>query len=415
MSLDHGARQGSVMGPNGAGDCKMKIAAFTAYIVRLRLRKPFRHATHSRRTSENVVIRCRLQDGTEGWGESVPRPYVTGETPEGVLEQLTATDLAAHFDRDCRNWSDVIALCSSYQPSVLGADPRECRANAHGCALELSVLDAFGHVFGEPLAAVTRVFEAGRSVAGSSDSVQYSGAMGVSQPRQEMVHALKTRLYGFAHCKVKVGGSFVEDRGRVGRVRRWLGPRRDIRVDANGAWHPSRAVEHIEAILEYGISCVEQPVAHEHAKSLKALRHQLPVPVMLDESLTSIRDAEAAVQQGTCDLFNIRLSKCGGFLNSLRLAAFAQSAGIGYQLGCHPGESGLLSAAGRHFATSVRGIRYLEGSYDRHLFDKLLTNEDVTFRYAGRAPALRGPGLGVTVNHAVLDDSTLERKHFPLR
>ncbi|MFO7908121.1 MAG: dipeptide epimerase [Planctomycetota bacterium] len=399
----------------GAGNSKMRIAAFTAYIVRLRLRKPFRHATHGRRTSENVVIRCGLQDGTEGWGESVPRSYVTGETPEGVLEQLAATDLARHFDRDCRDWTDVIELCSSYQPSVLEADPRGCRGNAHGCAVELSILDAFGRLFGEPLSAVTRVFEAGRSVAGSSDSVQYSGAIAMSEPGQEIASALKTRLYGFAHCKVKVGSSSGEDRARVRRVRRCLGPRRDIRVDANGVWHPSRALEEIEPLLEYGISCVEQPVAHEHAESLRALRRQLPVPVMLDESLTSIGDAEAAAQKGTCDLFNIRLSKCGGFLNSLRLAAFARSADIGYQLGCHPGESGLLSAAGRHFATSVRGIRYLEGSYDRHLLDKLLTNEDVTFSYAGRAPALPGPGLGVTVNHAVLDDSTLEKKHFPLR
>ena len=50
----------------------------------------------------------------------------------------------------------------------------------------------------------------------------------------------------------------------------------------------------------------------------------------------------------------------------------------------------------------VAGIRYLEGSYDRHLFSRLLTNEDITFGYGGRAPALTGPGLGVTINPAVL-------------
>ncbi|MFW6169222.1 MAG: enolase C-terminal domain-like protein, partial [Planctomycetota bacterium] len=118
---------------------------------------------------------------------------------------------------------------------------------------------------------------------------------------------------------------------------------------------------------------------------------------------------------GTCDLFNIRLSKCGGFLNSLRLAAFASAAGLEYQLGCHPGESGILSAAGRHFASSLRGIRYLEGSYDRHVLGRLLTHEDITFSYGGRAPALPGPGLGVTVNPAVLNDATLQRTVFSLR
>jgi muconate cycloisomerase len=94
-------------------------------------------------------------------------------------------------------------------------------------------------------------------------------------------------------------------------------------------------------------------------------------------------------------VFNIRLSKCGGFLNSLRLATLAQRHGLRYQLGCHPGESGILSAAGRHFAASVRDIAWLEGSYDRHVLATLATEPDITLHYGGWAPALQGPGLGV--------------------
>ena len=135
---------------------------------------------------------------------------------------------------------------------------------------------------------------------------------------------------------------------------------------------------------------------------------------MLDESLTGEADAQAAIAGRICDLFNIRLSKCGGFLASLRLAALAHSAGLDYQLGCHPGESGILSAAGRHWACSVAGIRYLEGSYDRHLLQRLLTNEDVTFGYAGRARAISRPGLGVTIDDSVLQKVALSRQVFPI-
>ena len=135
---------------------------------------------------------------------------------------------------------------------------------------------------------------------------------------------------------------------------------------------------------------------------------------MLDESLTSAVDAKAAIAGQTCDLFNIRLSKCGGFLASLRLAALAHAAGVGYQLGCHPGESGVLSAAGRHWASSVADIRYLEGSYDRHLFRRLLTNEDITFGYGGQAPALTRAGLGVSINEAVLQERTMSQQSFPI-
>jgi muconate cycloisomerase len=153
-------------------------------------------------------------------------------------------------------------------------------------------------------------------------------------------------------------------------------------------------------------------VPHAEVSALAELRRQIDIPVMLDESLTGEADARFAISGRTCDLFNIRLSKCGGYLASLRLAALARTAGLGYQLGCHPGESGILSAAGRQWACAVADVRYLEGSYDRHLLRRLLTNEDFTFGYRGRAPAIAGPGLGVTVNTEVLDDVALEQRRF---
>ena len=111
-------------------------------------------------------------------------------------------------------------------------------------------------------------------------------------------------------------------------------------------------------------------------------------------------------KKGLCDLFNLRLSKCGGFLPSLRLAAMAHRAGLGYQLGCQVGETGILSAAGRHFAASVDQIRYLEGSYDHFLVKERLTKEDLTFGYGGNAPALTEPGLGIHIDQKQLAQVT---------
>ena len=74
--------------------------------------------------------------------------------------------------------------------------------------------------------------------------------------------------------------------------------------------------------------------------------------------------------------------------------ALARRSGLGVQLGCHPGETGILSAAGRQVASHVRGIRYLEGSYDRHVLAGNLIAEDVTFRYGGRARPLGRAGSG---------------------
>ncbi len=105
---------------------------------------------------------------------------------------------------------------------------------------------------------------------------------------------------------------------------------------------------------------------------------------MLDESLCGYPDAESAVKDKTADLLNVRLSKCGGIGPSLKIMELAHRHGLGVQLGCHPGETGILSAAGRHVASMMKGIRYLEGSYDRHILADNLIRENITFGYGGR-------------------------------
>lgn len=380
----------------------MRIIALTAYIVRLPLRREIQHASATRRDSANLLVRCLLNDGTEGWGEGVPRSYVTGETPEDALQQLVATPLAEQLDRDCASWLDVMALCAGFQPHCADQDPRGHRSNALRCAVELSILDSFGRCFGEPVSQVVRHCESAHDVYAPKGQVRYSAAITAEGPMQERLSALKTRLYGFRECKVKVGVAGMDDAQRLRRIRFWIGRHIDLRLDANEAWQYDELADKIEPLLQHRISCIEQPVPHSQLESLAGMRRHLSVPIMLDESLTSIVDAERAIALGVCDLFNIRLSKCGGFLPSLKLAALAHAAGLGYQLGCHPGETGILSAAGRHWATSVRDVRYLEGSYDRHLLRKQVTREDITFGYGGKAPALQRPGLGVTIDWDIL-------------
>lgn len=391
----------------------MRIRQLTAYVVRLPLKRPFTHATATRQDSENVFIRCELSDGTIGWGEGVPRDYVTGETPTGCLEQLAATDVADQLSADCNSWPDVIALCEGFQPATVGPNPRGCYGHALRCAVELSILDAFGRLLGDPVSAVTDHFEPAAEIRSMQKDVSYSAVIDAGGRRLRL-KALVQRWYGFEQCKVKVGREGDDDPSRLRTIRRWMGWDVDLRLDVNGGWRPDEALQRLEPLLRSRISCVEQPVAHADVAALTELRRNISVLVMLDESLTGMVDAQAAVREHTCDMFNIRLSKCGGFLASLRLAAYARGVGHGYQLGCHPGESGVLSAAGRHWACTVGHIHYHEGSYDRHVFNRLITNEDVTFGHGGRAPALSAPGLGVTIDTAGMAGITIAQRHFPI-
>lgn len=393
----------------------MRIAELTAFHVRILLRKTIRHASHTRTENETLLVRCRLDDGTEGWGEGLPRPYVTGETIDSAFEQLRAADIRGQLGGSFSDLRSAIDLVDAFELPRPAADLRDCFGNTVRCALEISLLDAVCRSLGVPLSAVTVLVPETIGIREAKDRVRYSAAFTAMRPWREIIRAWKYRYYGFHQVKVKVGVEGVDDAASLSRIRGVLGDDVDLRIDANEAWTCDNLEQKLEPLLPFRITSVEQPVPHSDIDGLAAVRPRLPVPLMLDESLCSLGDAHRAIERGTCDLFNIRLSKCGGFVNALRLAALAHRAGLGYQLGCQVGETGILSAAGRHFACTVGGIRYLEGSYDRHLVRERLTLEDITFGRGGFAPALTGPGLGVTIDPSAVTRVTVAEEHWDLR
>ncbi len=385
----------------------MPIVSLEARHVRIRLRRPVKHASHSRTETDNLVVVCKLADGKIGYGEGVPREYVTGETIDSAMSLLRDSDLANRLT-PCANFAEALTLSENFKLNAIPGDDRECRGNAARCAVELALLDAYGRSFGEPLMNVTKALTP--ELYEPRERVQYSGVILSAKGWKSRLLALVYRIQGFRQIKVKVGIPGLDDAKRLKALRRVLGRGCEIRIDANEAWAQGEVIERIRSLERFGIASVEQPVPHEEVTSLTAVRRQTAVPIMLDESLCGPVDAQRAADAGTCDLFNLRLSKCGGFIPTLRLVQFALKHNLGYQLGCQVGETGILSAAGRHFATSVKGIRNLEGSFDRHLVWDPLTTTDLTFGRGGWAPALVGSGLGASFDPARLDAVTVRRE-----
>ena len=394
------------------------VRSLDLYHVLVPLRKPIRHASFERTDSDNLVVRVTLTDGTVGFGEGVPRSYVTGETIESTFTDLAGFDLLQALGSPPGDMGAAVRAIRHLVLPVTAADPRGMAGNAARCGLELALLDAYSRAFGVPLGdALAREVDRPEWFAPRPVAVRYSGAITADSQRGETISAWKMRIYGFAQVKIKVGVDGQDDGERLRRIRRILGPKVDLRIDANEAWSPAEVVDRVRPLLPARPSVLEQPVPHAEVAALGAIRDQLrrlgsgdPLLVMLDESLCGYPDAVRAVDHGLADLLNVRLSKCGGIFPSLRICALAEQAGLGVQLGCHPGETGLLSAAGRLVAGRLGGIRYLEGSYDRHVLARNLIREDITFRYGGRARPLRGPGLGVTVDFGALEAMTVSHR-----
>jgi len=162
----------------------------------------------------------------------------------------------------------------------------------------------------------------------------------------------------------------------------------------------------------YRISAVEQPVAKDDLEGLRAVGAEAGLPVISDESLCHEGDAQRLIGLKACQIFNIRLSKCGGPGAATRIRRMAAAAGLRCQLGCHVGETSILSAAGRHFAACAPAPAYLEGSFSPFLLAREPVAQSVTFGPGGATPPLPGPGLGIEVLEAALPDLALA--HFQL-
>lgn len=380
----------------------MRVVRLTAYRALVRLKRAIKHASHARKENETLLVRAELETGEVGWGEGLPRTYVTGETIASCFETLQRTDWG-RFPLSGESLEEVVQGLRAFPWPRPGDDQRSALGNSARCAVELAVLDAVCRGLGVPLGRVAHCVPECAALISEMARVRYGVAIMSVKPWKELASATAYRLYGFEQCKAKVGVPWQDEVASLRRIRRGLGPKIDLRIDANEGWAVAEVERRMNALRPFGVSALEQPVAHGEVTSLREIRPRLGVPVMLDESLCDMQDAERAIALGLCDLFNLRLSKCGGFINCLLLAARARSAGLGYQLGCMVGETGILSAAGRHFAGTIGGIRYLEGSFDRYLVHDRLTREDLTFGRGGVAPVLTGAGLGVAVDQQAVE------------
>jgi L-Ala-D/L-Glu epimerase len=387
------------------------VTELDVYAVDLPFRTAFRHAAAARRVSGSLFLRIRLDGGSEGWGECLPRPYVSGERREDAFLLLRDTIMPAMVGVDFRSFGDVITFlekCDGKAPPdwVNSETPQ----SASWCSVDLALLDAFGKAFGE--AARLRTTDHRASPGDGLGGVRYSGVVSADRGWRFALSLLKMRLYSFPHVKLKVER---EDAARVaGFARRLLGRRVDLRVDANMAWEVERALGLIKDLQALGIEWFEAPVAADNLSGLARLVRESSAGIMADEGLTDRDSLQTLVAKKACSGVNVRISKCGGLVAAHARCQEALDAGLTLQVGCQVGESSLLSAAHVILLSALApmkpSVRYAEGCFGRHLLREDPVSPTVQFRYGGRAPSRpSGPGLGVSVDPTALDRWSVEK------
>lgn len=393
----------------------MKIISIKPFAIKLPFRFSFGHSLASRNSSLNVVVKVDLEDETTGrrvvgWGESVPRDYVTGETTEGALKtireeyipKLTGLSFSSPLDA-------LVQLRQLFGMFLLTEKPK----GASWCAVELAILDAVARANGLAVASllsmndVVRLSQSGSfqrvsgdagNTASISPYVTYGGVVPFSGKYSLYALLWFFKAYGFKTVKIKVGRDWEVDLERLKMARQIMGEDCILRIDANCAWTVEETLYFAEKMREYNIASIEQPVRPEDLAGMQRLTRELPEVIVADESLLTLKDAKTLIDVKGASAFNIRLSKVGGLIAACEIADMARAAGVGCLLGAQVGESAILSAAGRAFACVKGPLDNCEGSFNRFLLKSDLSVEDTTMKQGGKAFLPQGPGLGITVD-----------------
>ncbi len=340
-------------------------------------RMSFGHAAARREKAENVLVEVEDADGRKGLGEGCPRSYVTGETVAGALAFLaTQRDalLALGNLQVLEAWIAANAAAIEANPSAF-------------CAAELALLDLFARQAGQDI-------ETFLGIARSSEPVHVSAVYGSGKAFAFHVQSALFGLNGMRDAKLKITGDLPRDLARAKSLAR-RGP---LRLDANNLWSDAEsALPHLTALATHAWA-IEEPIRPRDWPGLARIGRETGLAIILDESLLTLADLEAAPKDITL-VPNLRVSKQGGLLRSLDLLGRTSGPVI---IGAQVGETSILARAGLALAHAAgKKLRGFECAYAPLLLSYDAVTPSLGFGASGvvRAASFAAqPGFGLTPN-----------------
>jgi L-Ala-D/L-Glu epimerase len=360
----------------------MKVITVDVFPYDTSFRFPYPSAHLTRLKADSVILMLQCEGGIAGYGESAPRPYVTGETNVSVLELIRNRFTPLLIGRKIDNREDVEKILHHLEQTCIEEGITSYRS-ALG-AVDIALFDALGKRHGVPVC----------RVLGPVLRQELPWSLPVPLLSEKEIREIHKGIHRrtFSSLKVLVSRDEEENLERLKLVRNLFGNEIEVRVEANGQWTRDEAFSNLQKLKRFTIAAVEQPVAKGDIEGMKAVREAFGISVIADESLCSPRDAEELLDRSACNILNIKVSKVGGLLAAYHIAGIAASRGASCLLGAHVGETGILTAAALNFLISAPALSLVEG-FSTILFDKSSRIDDLD--PAERiGEILSGPGLG---------------------
>ena len=329
----------------------------------------FKIATGSADTEQNVIVKIKC--GSEfGVGNANPT-NVTHETLASIEDFLAKAKMKIEGTDE----EDLLKLHQRLDAIAPGS-------TAAKAGIDIAVFDLISKKQGQPL------YE---FLGGSRDRMLTDMTIGIESKETTVKKALQHYKAGFRALKIKVGLDLNEDIMRVVAVRDAVGPKVELRVDANQGYSVEQAIIFSEAMKSLDVVVIEQPVNASDLVGLKRVTEQSEVPIMADECVKSSADARKIAREGIADMINIKLMKSAGINDAIMINRLAEATDIETMIGCM-GEIQVSIAAGLHFALSSKNVIYADLDSHFNIIDD--PSSGLTFE-DGQLIAPKKPGLGI--------------------
>ncbi|ERL21142.1 putative o-succinylbenzoate synthase [Oribacterium sp. oral taxon 078 str. F0263] len=295
----------------------MKITEIRLGTISVPLRLPFKTALRTVKSVEDIIVEIHTDTGALGYGEAPPTGAVTGHTTGAIIGALKEHIIPSLLGRDIDAFEDLMQLV---QTCVVGNSSAKAAA-------DMALWDLYGQLYRLPVY---------KLLGGARKEIVTDITISVNEPEEMARDAANAVERGYDCLKVKVGANPELDVERLRAVRQAAGDDICLRIDANQAWQPRQAVRILNEMQEQGLrlELVEQPVKAYDLEGLKYVTDHSYVPVLADESVFSPRDAMKVLELRAADLINIKLMKCGGIYNALKIASAAEIYGVECMIGC---------------------------------------------------------------------------------
>ena len=311
----------------------MKITAINIQVVSIPLVTTFKTALRSVDQIENILVTITTDTDLVGFGGAAPTAVITGETVSsisGAIEHI----------RD-----HIVGMSLAESENIFQQLNRCIVGNTSAkAAVDMAIYDLLAKELSIPLYQL---------LGGMVSTVETDTTVSIDTPEKMMTESKEKMNAGFDILKIKVGGNPELDIKRLQSVREAIGSEVRIRIDANQGWNPKEAVQVGQELVRTGVNIelMEQPVPARDFDGLRYVRENVSMPVYADESVFSPQDALDLVSMKAVDGLNIKLMKCGGIYNALKIAAIAETAGIPCMIGSMM-ESNVSVTAAAHLAAS---------------------------------------------------------------